>query len=277
MKENIIQRNLFRLLRTGAFGAKMPVEPMSPFKWRRLYQMVQAQHVEDYFVDGVNLLQHDDGLNLPKDLIGEMAQYMNAHPARGTSLGLRALPDTTFSSRWLRRKFEGIVEDERHSMDTSVDTVRLLRLIVFNQHAMLNNGMSMEGIIRLGRFLREEGQHVDFVKLDSWLATLHLQSMAQLQGSVLIDLFGFERDELPFVRTADPNARQLAAIAVSQLARDTAQEWHFRQNNTGFVRSNSAVIRRNMRRCVRYLDYAKLETVSTFVTNFFRSMKEIEE
>lgn len=277
MKENIIQRNLFRLLCTGAFGTKSPVEPMSPFKWRRLYQMVKAQHVEDYFVDGVNLLQHDNGLNPPQDLVDELAEYMGRHPSRGTSTGLRPLPDTTFSSRLLRRKFENIVEGERHSMDTSVETLRLLRLVVFNQHAMLNSGMSMEGIIRLGLFLREEGQHVDFVKFDGWLASLHLQSMAQLQGSVLIDVFGFERDELPFVHTADPNARQLAVVAVSQLARDTAKEWHFRQNHTGFVRSNSAVIRRNMRRCVRYLDYAKMETVSTFVTNFFRSMKEIEE
>lgn len=277
MKENIIQRNLFRLLRAGAFGDKTPIEPMSPFKWRRLYQMVEAQHVEDYVVDGVNHLQHDDALNVPKDVLDRIEEYMDSHPSRGTSAGRKPLPKRDFSSRLLRHKYHKVVDGERHSMDTSTETVSLLRLLVYNQHAMLNNGMSMDGIIRLGLFLREKGDRVDFVKLDNWLASLHLQPMAQLQGCVLMDVFGFEQDELPFVRKHDDNARRLAVIAVSQLARDTAQEWHFRQTRSGFVSSNSTVLRRNMRRSVRYADYATLETLSTFFTNFVRSMTEIEE
>lgn len=277
MKENIIQRNLFRLLRAGAFGDKTIIEPMSPFKWRRLYQMVEAQHIEDYFVDGVNRLQHDDNFNLPHDLIERLTHYMQDHPSRGTGLGQQPLPTADFSSRWLRRKYHNIIETERHSMDTSIDTVQLLRLIVFNQHAMLNNGMSMDGIIRLGQFLRNKGQHVDFVKFDSWLSALRLQPMAQLQGCVLMNVFGFEQEELPFVHQEDLNAHKLALIAVSQLAHDTAQEWHFRQTRTGFVSSNSTVLRRNMRRSIRYIEYATLETTSTFFSNFVRSMTEIEE
>lgn len=277
MTENIIQRNLFRILRAGAFGEKTVVEPMSAFKWRRLYQMVEAQHVEDYFVDGANTLQIDDRFNMPHDLIERITRYMHDHPSRGTAKGQQPLPKADFSSRWLRRKYHKIIETERHSMDTSVDTVELLRLVVFNQHAMLNAGMSMNGIIRLGQFLRNNGQHVDFVKFDAWLAALRLQPMAQLQGCVLIDIFGFEQDELPFVHQTDTNARRLAIIAVSQLAHDTAQEWHFRQTRAGFVSSNSTVLRRNMRRSIRYIDYATMETTSTFFSNFLRSMTEIEE
>lgn len=277
MKENIIQRNLFRLLRAGAFGDKTVIEPMSPFKWRRLYQMVEMQRVEDYFVDGVNHLEHDEGLNLPQDLLDKMQAYMSEHPSRGTEKGRKPLPDVDFNSRWLRRKYHHIIDTERHSMDTSVETLTLLRLIVFNQYAMLNNGMSMDGIIRLGQFLRNKGQHVDFVKMDAWLASLRLQPMAQLQGNVLMEVFGFEQDELPFVERLDTNAHKLALIAVSQLARDTAKEWHFRQTRAGFVSSNSTVLRRNMRRSIRYIDYAGIETTSTFFTNFVRSMTEIEE
>lgn len=277
MKENIIQRNLFRLLRAGAFGDKTAIEPMSPFKWRRLYQMVEAKRVEDYFVDGVNHLEHDDGLNLPQDLIRKMAQYMSEHPTRGTEQNQKRLPNVDFSSRWLRRKYHHIIESELHSMDTSKETLELLNLIVYNQHEMLNSGMSMDGIIRLGQFLRHRGQLVDFVKMDEWLATLRLQPMAQLQGNVLVEMFAFEQDEVPFVRKKDSNARKLALVAVSQLARDTAKEWHFRQTRSGFVSSNSTVLRRNMRRSIRYIGYATLETTSTFFTNFVRSMTEIEE
>lgn len=277
MKENIIQRNLFRLLRAGAFGDKTAIEPMSPFKWRRLYQMVETQHVEDYFVDGVNSLKHDDGCDLPHDLIERIAAYMHAHPSRGTALGQQPLPQVDFSSRWLRRKYHNIIEAERHSIDTSVETLHLLRLVVFNQHAMLNTGMSMDGIIRLGQFLRHKGQNVDFVKLDNWLSALRLQPIAQLQGCVLIDVFGFEQDEVPFVRQADPNAQKLALIAVSQLAHDAAKEWHVRQTRSDFVSSNTTILRRNMRRSLRYIEYATMETTSTFFTNFIRSMAEIEE
>ena len=43
---NIITRNFFRLLRSGALNEYEPMEPMSAFKWRRLDQMVHAQHVQ---------------------------------------------------------------------------------------------------------------------------------------------------------------------------------------------------------------------------------------
>lgn len=277
MKEKIIQRNLFRLLRAGAFGDKTVIEPMSPFKWRRLYQMVEAQRVEDYFVDGVNRLQHDDGLNLPKDLLATISDYMLTHPTRGTHLDQQKLERATFSSRYLRHRYNRIIDNEKHSIDTANEALELLQLIIYNQHAMLNRGMSMRGIIRLGQYLRTQGQRVDFVKLDDWLKALRLQAMAQLEGSVLMEVFGFEQDEIPFVGELDSNARRLALIAVSQLARDTAKEWHFRQTRAGFVSSNSTVLRRNMRRSIRYAGYAGLETTCTFFTNFVRSMTEIEE
>lgn len=277
MKENIIQRNLFRLLRAGAFGDKTTIEPMSPFKWRRLYQMVEVQGVEDYFVDGINLLEHNEGLNPPQELLDKMQDYMIHHPTRGTEKGKKSLPRVDFSSRLLRRKYHHLIDAEHHNIDTASEALELLQLIIFNQHAMLNSGMSMVGIIHLGQFLRNKGQLVDFVKMDDWLDKLRLREMAQLQGSVLMEVFGFEQDEIPFVQKLDANARRFALIAVSQLARDTAKEWHFRQTRTGFVSSNSVVLRRNMRRSIRYIDYAGIETTSTFFTNFVRSLTEIEE
>ena len=50
---DIIQRNFFRILCSGAFGTQSNLEPMSPFKWRRLIQMVEAQQVMPIFINGI--------------------------------------------------------------------------------------------------------------------------------------------------------------------------------------------------------------------------------
>ena len=69
---DIIQRNFFKLIRSGAFNDKSVIEVMSPFKWRRLYEIVMFQNVLDYFVRGVNNNANDKNLNLPAELIEEI-------------------------------------------------------------------------------------------------------------------------------------------------------------------------------------------------------------
>ena len=41
----------------------------------------------------------------------------------------------------------------------------MLQLIVFNTNAMLNRGINLDAIIRLGQFLRNKGDKVDFLKV----------------------------------------------------------------------------------------------------------------
>ncbi len=69
---DIIQRNFFKLIRSGAFNDKSTIEAMSSFKWRRLYEIVMFQNVLDYFVRGVNNNANDKNLNLPAKLIDEI-------------------------------------------------------------------------------------------------------------------------------------------------------------------------------------------------------------
>ncbi len=269
----IIQRNFFRLLRSGAFADDELLEPMSAFKWRRLYQMVEVQGVADVFLRGVQKHHGEQGLNMPEEILlraGQDAQKQQ-------SLAELVSRKVGMSMGMLNKRYVKLLDGERHSIDTSVETMDLLRLLVVNEQDFLNHGINMRGIIFLGRYLREKGDRVDFVKLDNWLLRLHLQRMAQLQGSILISVFDFEPDELPFVHREEPAAFKLAVSSVSNLVKDTAQEWHFRQTRTGFVSNNSAVLRRNLRRSFRYLPYATLETVSNFFNNFARSLKEIEE
>ena len=272
---DIIQRNFFRLLRTGAFDDKEVVEPMSAFKWRRLYQMVEVQNVTDIFVSGVNKQSKEESLNLPDDLKADVQQRLDAAaPSKKLTTGLEQVE---LSNHFLNKKLQKLMNAERHSIDTSLETMQLLSIIITNMNSMLNNGLSLSGIIRLGQYLRRRGDRVDFVKLESWLHQLHLSRMAQLEGSILMVVFGFEQDELPFVVKEEKDAYDLTIRAISNLAKDTAKEWHFRQSSTGFVRNNSAILRRNIRRSIRYINYAPVETTSSFFTNLARSLSEIEE
>ena len=262
---NIITRNFFRLLRSGALNEYEPMEPMSAFKWRRLDQMVHAQHVERAALKGINNHQFDEMMNIPEDLANQTPDN-SAHQE-----------EPRLSNHYLNFRLSRIENAERHAIDTNVDALNVLKIIVGNVSSMLNHGTMLSGIIELGSYLRNKGDKVDFVKLDTWLGKLQLRRMAQLQGSMLMSVFNFEQDELPFVRHVEAAANKLVLRSVTHSASDTAEEWHFRQLSSGFVQNNSALLRRNLRRSLRYITYAPLETVSNFFNNFARSLQEIEE
>lgn len=264
---DIIKRNFFSILSSGAFGLEAKVEPMSAFKWRRLGQMVEAQHVVPYFANGLRRNSSDVMLNPPDNLL----------EGEEKPLPQPELTQVSLSSVWLNRRLHRIMNNERHSIDTSLESMQLLGIIVSNVDQILNHGLQLDGIIRLGRYLRERGEKVDYVKIDRWISKLSLLRMAQLQGSLLCEAFDFEDDEIPFMKRREPAAGKLLLRALNHTEHDTAQEWHFRQGRSGFVINNSSVMRRNLRRSIRYYNYAPMETVANFVHNFIRSLSEIEE
>lgn len=277
---DIIQRNFFKLIRSGAFNDKSTIEAMSSFKWRRLYEIVMFQNVLDYFVRGVNNNANDKNLNLPAKLIDEIQAKLDLQDEKQSSrqeddkiIG----DDAELSNKWLNKRYHKIIYNEMHSIDTSTETLRMLQLIVFNTNAMLNRGINLDAIIRLGQFLRNKGDKVDFLKLEKWLSALHLQRMAQLHGSILIAVFGFEKDEIDFVKKEEPVAYKLTIKIISNLVKDTAGEWHFRQNSAGFVQNNGKMLRRNLRRSYKYISYAPIETTSNFINGFIKGLSEIEE
>jgi hypothetical protein len=264
---DIIKRNFFRLLRSGALNEFESIEPMSAFKWDRLIQMVKAQKVSEIALKGIRNHQYDEEMNIPASSFEELQNS----PIDTENISSR------LSNRFLNKRLKKIRENEPHAIDASMDTLTLLNIIVKNIGYMLNRGISLNGILEMGRFLRTKGDKVDFVKLDGWLEELHLQHMAQLQGNILISVFKFEQDEIPFVQKLEPEAGKLTLRSLNHTAMDTAKDWHFRQSKSGFVKNNSAVLRKNLRRSIRYINYAPIETTSNFINNFARSLSEIEE
>lgn len=177
---------------------------------------------------------------------------------------------------FLNRRLIKIQKEEPHVIDTSMVTIDLLRLIVSNIDAMYAGGISLRGIIQLGQYLRTRGDKVDFVKLDNWLTKLHIQRMAQLEGSVLITFFDFEKDEIPFVKTVERGAYKLTLRSLYYNIKDQ-EAIKFQQTQVGFVHTTGGTMRKNLRRSMRYFSYAPIETTSNFCNNFLRSLSEIEE
>ena len=100
-----------------------------------------------------------------KKKIAQMMKNLNAVPAGAVLM----------NNSFLNRRLIKIQKEERHSIDTSIETLYLLRLLVSNINGILANGISIRGIIQLGQYLRTRGDKVDFIKLESWLRKLHIQ------------------------------------------------------------------------------------------------------
>lgn len=198
--------------------------------------------------------------------IAEMMKNLNDVPSG----------EVVMHNNLLNRRLIKIQKDEPHAIDTSMETIYLLRILVSNVDGMLSGGINLRGIIQLGQYLRTRGDKVDFVKLDSWLTKLHIQRMAQLEGSVLIKFFDFEKDEIPFVRTIEPGAYKLTLRSLYYNIKDQ-EDIKFQQSQVGFVHTTGGTMRKNLRRSMRYFSYAPIETASNFFNNFVRSLSEIEE
>ena len=273
---NIINRNFFRILRAGALDENEPLEPMSEFKWNRLFQMIKSQNVSAIALEGIQARRDDENNNIPSELVAELQACVYESPKTKTQHA-HSFEVPSLSNPILDHKLKKIFNNERHSIDTNIDSLRLLGIIIDNVQTILNKGMSLGGVLELGKFLRTRGDKVDFVKIDNWLQALHMGRMARLQGSMLILVFNFEQSEIPFVNNIEPSAGKIIRLTVTYRATDTAEEWLFMQGRSVFVRNNSAVLRRNLRRSLRYIAYAPIETTSNFVSNFARSLSEIEE
>lgn len=201
-----------------------------------------------------------------KRKIAEMMKNLNDVPSG----------EVLMNNKFLNNRLTKIQENERHAIDTSIETIYILRILVSNVNGILSNGINLKGIIKLGDYLRTKGDKVDFVKLDKWLSKLHIQRMAQLQGSILITFFEFEKDEIPFVHRVEPGAKKMTIRSLYYNIKDQ-EEIKFKQTQTGFVSATGSAVRKSLGRSMRYFTYAPIETTSNFVNKFIRSLAEIEE
>lgn len=72
---DIVRRNFFRLLRSGAFNEYETLEPMSAYKWRSLFNSIKIQDIVPVFIKGIRNYQYDSNTLLPTDITEELRSY----------------------------------------------------------------------------------------------------------------------------------------------------------------------------------------------------------
>lgn len=273
----IINRNFFRFLSSGAFGCECDIEPMSQFKWQQTIAAAYLLGVTPYLAKGIVAHEGDSGMNLSGDMMDMIRREAAKADSRITLVSMHVrdkyvMPHLANVMNNIRLK--RIVYGEYHSIDTSVTTLNMLEIIIKNINGMMGGGVDMYGLIQLGLFLRQRGQNVDFVKMDTWLGKLGMKRMANLIGSMLILLFGFEDDEIPFVNNKDGKAKDIIKMYMDKA-----------KNTVGSRRAEDmAAVDDELRpkvsiacRGMGYFRYMPAEAVCRTVSDFTRRLSEIEE
>lgn len=266
---DVTTRNLLFLTTAGAFTAQRRPEQMSVFKWRQLCKLAEAHKVLTFVLAGVERHARDERMNMPTEVL-EQLRKLNAE----NHVPPLPIEQVRLHNPWLNFKLHRILYNEHHSIDTSVETIHLLRLILFNIESLLTRGVSMQGLISLGSFLRTMGHKADFVKLDSWLPRLHLQRMADYVGSLLVAGFCFEEEELPFMKRLLTEAapRSFGATYFKKPFLHVTEP-----HSAGFIRTHFSAFMRGIKCAFAHLSHAPLEASSCLMHHCLRSFLEIEE
>jgi len=187
-----------------------------------------------------------------------------------------------------RRTLQNIVESEfRESPATNImiggmkielmsPTLQLLYLLLRIACNLLNNGLSLGHLVDLGVFLRNEGDKVDFVKLQLWIDRLQMKRMVQLIGELMVQLLAFSHEEMPFMNIRKQMATNRVMDELFKL--HVSHEWHFQQGNDIFVHTaNSSAMFWQVRHSARYFRYYPTESTTNFFSSFANSLSHIEE
>ena len=281
---NIIKRNFLQLLRLGAFGENEVIEPMSKFKWEVIFHIANIHNVVGVIFDGIAKNKENEAL-IPQDIILKYKKILDeeGYGIKAQATGSRPsvqLPDAGLShmcNGFLNARLKRIRENEPQSTDASVETLNMLDIIVQATECTMTYGLSFATILRIGIYLRVDGDKIDFVKLGNWLRKLNLTRMAQLEGSILIDIFGFEMDEIPFVNKLEPSAHKIAIEALEKPIRIDIEEWKISQKSTIFLANNSKAMMKTVKNCMKYFFFAPVEASSNFLHRFASSLSNLEE
>lgn len=211
----IILDNFINMIRISVFDENVPIEPMSPWKWRQLKALSTRHGVNAVMQNVIDLHGVDTTLNIPSALLpisGSKADYANIDNLNISradidylctiltqNRGAASLDSTVLATGYKQKCLDRIREEENASPDKSVETLRLLDIIIANVTMIEQQGFSLLYILALGHFLRTMGHKVDFVKLESWIRELGFVKLFSLLASILVHTFGFEKDEIPFV------------------------------------------------------------------------------
>lgn len=265
---DVIQRNFIRLLRAGAFTARREtIEPMSPWKWQRLEQLALLHEVAPLVYQGMLLHKDDFFIHMPDEEWREKSGEMRKES--------ELLSPTRLTNPLLNKRLQSLL----NAPDTNEGTRKLALLLVgFGRH-LLNAGISLRLLADIGATLRQHKGRIDNVSLQQWTKLLKLTSVARLAGQLLVRLFEFKKEDIPFVfdDKAIAHIDRLLDETFSLRSRET-DDWYFTQGKNIFIQtSNSQAMFGQLHHSMRYFGYYPAETVTNFFASFAHSLSHIEE
>lgn len=275
---HIIYRNFVRLLAAGSFNSHGPVESMSLFKWQRLMEVARFHGVHEYVMQGI-IRSQEQGYNGTPSTIIQLAkdeaeksdhfaqpllQGDNYHPARND--------ERRFSNFIYQHRYNKIVYNEIHSIDTSTTTLEFLDICISHVNKMYLEGLQLNDIITFGAWLRQLGDKTDFVKIDQWIGSLHIGKSLDLLGSHLVALFGFDKEEIPFMKRYDEQVYLTTFEAMKEELMDGCEHLAAEKGRKTVSRvchSNALPL--------KYFKYNPTEAASKVMANIARSLSNIDE
>ena len=277
---DIVQRNMFLLLRSGAFQTTEDLEPMSAYKWGRLYQLAVMHTIVPYVYEGINRCRGQFFLHLTAKQEEEWKQALRENQAQAEQQSDEMEEDELLrpdrlTNPLLNHRLQDILDDE-HS---DIPTRRLLLILIRIVRHLFNEGMPIRQLTELGIFLRKNQDRIDYVTLEKWIEQLHLTQMIQLISEFLIKMFGFTEDDIPFLQKRREKPIEQIAQELIEFTDTRSQNWYFSQQDGGiFVHnSNSSATFSHVRRSARYFRYYPSESVTNFFASFLHSLSHIEE
>lgn len=249
---HIITRNFFRLLRAGVFGQQDKVEPMSVWKWNRLFLLATLHGVEAEAYEGLEVLSDQFFVQvIPSEYrmqwAGLAVDARHSRPASGNGEGQSAE--------------EVLAEDMQRLSD-----------------ALLTDHFWVSELLVLGEHIREKASLIHRDQLKDLISKKHLRKMSQLEGALLVLLMGLQPQELPFEVKKDIKTMEPFVDAIATTIPRGQLQLKFTQGNHIFVSAdNTSGVKYHMRRSLRFLPYCPKESILNIYTTFARSLTNIEE
>ncbi len=268
---DIIQRNFLRLLRCGAFDQREPLEPMSAWKWERLYEVSRIHGVTPWITDGLQKAADDFFLQMPVTLRQKFdADQTSRH---------ETVDQQQLTNPMLNRKLQELAETAGEpEAPMGATTYELLQRLIAIACNILTQGISLRQLILLGQYLRGHRYSIEYDILKEWIKKLSMERIVCLEGSLLQELFYFPASDIKFTDTKIDKSIRRAVMDIFQLTEQKAADWYFTQGESVFVRSNdSNAMMWHVKQSARYMRYYPSEAVTNFMRNLAHSLSHIEE
>lgn len=272
----ILYRNFTKLLSIGVFGENCPVEDMSEFKWNKLLRIAGICDVEDFVCDGI---VKSDNKKIPSNIYITAPNNISVIQDGQTTANYNftsGKPIKKFSNFYLNRKLNKIIFDEIHSIDTSINSLILLNKLIDNINSLLNNGIEIRKLADLGGYLRKYGDRIDFVKIETWIKLLKIKKICTLIGCMLVSLFSFEIEELPFMRATNNKILRKTDGMLNIFLTSIPQPAALNENNENHGQGINPITKPNTNP-LKFFNYFPVETASRFISNIAKSLSNIDE